>query len=618
MINSIVKNHHCLFLAYTLFLITFLVQTNVVAHSLEVINNSQLESKAHTDSNSDQTVRDRLWLFSFATNSDYYHIGKRSVTSAAEIDSVIEPEKDMAGLVVIPAPNHYELKEGVFRLEEGTILSGNDSRLDELVGYTATTILEDAGLELVISARKKRVVSLNLELEEMQPGMNKEAYSLEINRKGITISAVDEAGVFYGVQTLRQLILSGMTPDGDCLLRHVKIRDWPRFSWRAFMLDEARYFKGKEQVKKLLDEMARLKMNVFHWHLVDDLGWRIEIEKYPLLTEIGSKRRSTQVGCPMDWKSPIQSGEPHEGYYTGDEIREIVAYAEARHITIVPEIEMPGHSAAAIAAYPWLGTSGDTIAVPITFETRKEVYNVADPKVYQFLTDVLDEVMALFPSKVIHIGGDEVKYDHWKNNETVRSFMAEKGLNSPVDLQIYFTNSISRYLQSKGRRMMGWNEIMGHNLHNYQAKKDTEVKEELAEESIIHFWKGNIELANKAAGRGYQIVNSLHSSTYLDYSYQSISLKDAYHFEPVPEGLDVKYHDKIIGTGCQMWGEWIPTAGEMDFQVFPRIAAYAEVGWTQKENKDYNRFRAALPDLLKTWAKQPIYYAPLEYAEPQQ
>jgi len=362
--------------------------------------------------------------------------------------------------------------------------------------------------------------------------------------------------------------------------------------------------------------MARLKMNIFHWHLVDDQGWRIEIKKYPMLTEIGSKRRSTQIG-PMKWKSPVQSGEPHEGFYTQDEIREIVEYASERYITIVPEIEMPGHSTAAIAAYSWLGTLGDPIEVPIVFEVAKDVYDVSDPKVYRFLTDVLDEVMMLFPSEVIHIGGDEVKYDHWKNSESVRSFMAEKSLKTPADLQIYFTNSISRYLQSKGRRMMGWNEIMGHNLHDYQATADTETKEELAGETIIHFWKGDIELAENAANKGYQIVNSLHSFTYLDYDYGSISLKDAYLFEPVPEGLAPEFHDKIIGTGCQMWGEWIPTTGQMDFQVFPRIAAYAEVGWTMKENKDYSRFKMLLPNLLNIWEKQPVYFAPLEFADPE-
>jgi hexosaminidase len=276
----------------------------------------------------------------------------------------------------------------------------------------------------------------------------------------------------------------------------------------------------------------------------------------------------------------------------------------------VPEIEMPGHSTAAIASYPWLGTLKNEIEVPIKFGVGKDVYDVSDPKVYQFLTDVLDEVIRLFPSPVIHIGGDEVKYNHWKASASVQSYMQEKGLATPADLQVFFTNSISQYLQAQGRRMMGWNEILGHNLHEYQDAADTETSQKLATETVVHFWKGDIELATHAASNGYEIVNSLHSETYLDYSYTSIPLSKAYAFDPVPADLDPKYHSQVIGTGCQMWGEWIPSNGEMHFQVFPRIAAYAEVGWTQKEQKDFAAFKMALPALQKRWEEKGIYYAP--------
>jgi hexosaminidase len=352
----------------------------------------------------------------------------------------------------------------------------------------------------------------------------KEAYELIVSRTGIQIIASNNTGWFYGVQSLMQLF--PMLPDSiesvsSVKIPEVAIKDSPRFSWRAFMLDEARYFKGVEQVKIILDEMAFLKMNVFHWHLTDDQGWRIEIKKYPLLTQIGSKRKSTQVG-PLKWKSPIQSAEPHEGFYTQQEIKEIVKYAKERHINIIPEIEMPGHSSAAIASYSWLGTTKKEIEVPIKFGVGKDVYDVTDPKVYQFLTDVLDEVMVLFPSKVIHIGGDEVKYNNWKSSETVQAFMKEKRLETPAELQIFFTNNISQYLKSKGRIMMGWNEIMGHNLHEYQDAEDTKSKQQLAKGTIIHFWKGDVTLATQAARNGYEIVNSLHSNTYLDYDYNSI------------------------------------------------------------------------------------------------
>lgn len=513
---------------------------------------------------------------------------------------------------IIPQPAEMTLKSGKFQMDENTTVYANDVGLYKLINYTIAILEKDFAFAAKTTTNIKQSNSIRLVLDDAFKNKVIGAYSLEVNQQGITITSSSTQGLFYGVQTFRQLaILSVSTRE----LPGILINDEPRFSWRAFMLDEGRYFKGKEQVFKLMDEMARLKMNVFHWHLVDDQGWRIEIKKYPLLTEIGSVRSTTQIG-PLKWESPIQSGENHEGFYTQDEIREIVDYAADLHITVIPEIEMPGHSTAAIAAYPWLGSSGNTISVPTVFGVGKDVYNVTDPKVYAFLTDVLDEVIALFPSKIIHIGGDEVKYDHWKNSESIRQYMQKNGLESPADLQIFFTNRISQYIDSKSRRMMGWNEIMGHNLHEYQVAEDTEVKEELAKTSVIHFWKGDIKLVKTAVEGGFDIVNSLHSNTYLDYSYQDISLEDAYNFDPIPKDLNKKYHKKILGTGCQMWGEWIPTPGEMDFQVFPRIAAYAEVGWTSKRQKDFHGFLEALPSLLNIWKQEQIYYAPLEWPVP--
>lgn len=516
-------------------------------------------------------------------------------------------------LSVIPRPSSYEVKKGAFILTEKVKLSADN--LPRLQSYVLATLTNDLDLTLAPGTGREKQDLIGFALDPKLTGLGKEGYQLDITARGIQLRALTETGLFYGFQTLRQLALNANSTAEGRSLPFVHIEDQPRFGWRAFMLDESRYFKGMDQVKKLLDEMARLKMNVFHWHLVDDQGWRIEIKKYPLLTEIGSKRVSTQIG-PLQWKSPIQSGEVHEGFYTQDEIKAIVAYAAERHITIVPEIEMPGHSSAAIAAYSWLGASGQEIQVPIWFGVGKDVYNVANPRTYTFLTDVLDEVMTLFPSQVIHIGGDEVKYDFWKNSAEIQAYMQENNLASPADLQIFFTNTISQYLASKGRRMMGWNEIMGHNLHEYQDEDDTKAGQSLASSTVVHFWKGDIKLAEAAATSGYDIVNSLHSSTYIDYNYQQISLSKAYAFDPIPEGLDTRYHHKIIGSGCQMWGEWIPFDGQMDFQVFPRIAAYAEVGWTPAAQKDYDAFLNSLAPLLGVWNKAGIYYAPLEFANP--
>jgi hexosaminidase len=515
---------------------------------------------------------------------------------------------------IIPKPQDFSFGKSTVVINENTII------INTTASSTSAEILQNYF---------KDMYDLNLKSTEFQSlkknsihfkkdeSIVSEGYELSISESEITICALDNKGWFYAVQSLIQYCSSNAyfsKYEKSLKLKAIKIKDAPRFQWRAFMLDEARHFKGMQQVKMLLDEMALLKMNVFHWHLVDDQGWRIEIKKYPKLTQIGSKRKSTQIG-PLQWESPIQSAEPHEGFYTQNQIKEIIKYAAERHITIVPEIEMPGHSTAAIASYSWLGTSKEEIEVPIKFGVGKDVYDVSNPKVIQFLTDVLDEVMALFPSEVIHIGGDEVKYTHWKNSAAVREYMHQKNLKTPADLQVYFTNNISNYLQSKDRRMMGWNEIMGHNLHFYQDKEDTETTQKLAKETIVHFWKGDNELLTTAANNGYEIVNSLHSYTYLDYTYKVLPLSKAYSFDPIPEKLDPKYHDKIIGLGAQMWGEWIPTNGEMHFKVFPRIAAFAEIGWTKKENKDFAAFTSALKHLQKRWTEKGIYFAPDEFVE---
>ncbi len=517
-------------------------------------------------------------------------------------------------LHIIPQPNEIIQGEGSFKITPNTKISFTNSSKN-LVNNLQDFFKDQFNFSLK-TIEKESIKEDNISFKK-DLSLSDEAYELSIENNKIIICANDETGWFYGAQTLKQLLRNNAhysKYENYIEVKNLVIKDKPRFTWRAFMLDEARYFKGMKQVKMLLDEMAFLKMNVFHWHLVDDQGWRIEIKKYPKLTEIGSKRKSTQIG-PLQWESPIQSGEPHEGFYTQEEIKEIVAYAKERHITVVPEIEMPGHSTAAIAAYPWLGTSRKEIEVPIRFGVGKDVYDVTNQRVTQFLKDVLDEVMELFPSEVIHIGGDEVKYNHWKSSSSVQQYMKKKNLATPADLQVYFTNTISKYLQSKGRRMMGWNEIMGHNLHHYQDKKDTEISQKLAKESIVHFWKGDVELATTAASNGYEIVNSLHTFTYLDYHYKNLPLSKAYAFEPIPDKLDEKYHSKVIGLGCQMWGEWIPTNGEMHYKVFPRIAAYAEVGWTQKQHKDFSAFKISLKNLQKRWRKKEIYFAPDEFVE---
>lgn len=510
-----------------------------------------------------------------------------------------------ADIHIIPRPEKIEIKKGNYNLTVKTMVIYNESTRKE-ANYLSEILKKAYGIKPEIRT-KGRGIKLVIK-PRLKNELGEEGYRLLVQSKSIIIEGGTSTGVFYGIQSLRQLLPPEFEFNADkkktAIIPAMLITDQPRFPWRAFMLDESRYFKGMETVKDLLDQMALLKMNTFHWHLTDDQGWRIEIKKYPKLTSIGSFRKDTQLSR----RSKKRVGVSHDGFYTQEQIKEIIAYASERHIQIIPEIEMPGHAMAAIAAYPWLGVLGTTTEVPITFGKMPDSFNFADPKVYEFLKDVLTEVFSLFTGKVVHIGGDEVKFDAWKSSASMQALIKKEQLKSPADLQIYFTNQISQFIDNNNRHMMGWNEILGDNVHEWVDEADVQVKQTLAKSAIVHFWKGNLELINKAVSNGYKVVNSYHAQTYLDYDYKSIPLKKAYSFDPIPEGLDPKYDSKILGLGCQMWSEWIPTVQKMNLQIFPRLAAYAEVGWTSKEKKDYPKFLDAMLKLEKRWDLYGISY----------
>tara|TARA_R110001592_G_scaffold163037_3_gene396753 strand:- start:5507 stop:7186 length:1680 start_codon:yes stop_codon:yes gene_type:complete len=508
-------------------------------------------------------------------------------------------------IAILPKPTSFILQEGSFAFRDGQIIFADIEAQQIAVKDLQAYISKTSNLKTSLGQSTNASISF-FKNEALAP----EAYELVVTANNINITASDAAGYFYGVQTLKQLLTietSAETKKTIYLIPAITIKDNPRFKWRAFMLDESRYFHGEKFVKQMLDQMALLKMNTFHWHLIDDAGWRIEIKKYPLLTEVGAFRSDSEIGT---WKSGKTSGKPHGGFYTQEQIKNIVAYAKDRNINIVPEFEMPGHSSAAIAAYTWLGTAGVDIDVPVKFGRLYDNYDVTKPEVIAFIKDVLTEIFELFPSEVIHIGGDEVGYEVWENSKSVQKYMKENNIKSPADLQINFTNSISKFMEKNGRRMMGWNEILGKNIHTDFAEKkgDQEAETELAKNVVVHFWKGNLELLTDAAKKGYSIVNSLHSSTYLDYNHRNITLEKAYNFNPIPEGLDTQYHKNIYGLGSQMWSEWTPTNADVERQTFPRIAAYAEVGWTALDNKDYENFKIALQKMQKHWDSLGINY----------
>jgi len=458
-------------------------------------------------------------------------------------------------------------------------------------GYL-TEILKDMGFEptfVEASNQAYLVLALNANKQGQAEG-----YQLSVTNTGknnIQVNADAKAGLLYAMQSLRQLAV--LQSNGNVSIPCCTIKDAPAFKWRAFMLDESRHFQGMETVKRLLGEMARLKMNTFHWHLVDEPGWRIEIKKYPKLTKIGSKRDySHREITPSGWDS-IHS---KRAYYTQNEIREIVKYADARGIRIIPEIEMPAHASAAIASYPWLGT--------ISSKQKKAVwsdlYKVSDKRVIKFLRDVMDEVISLFPSKIIHVGGDEANYSIWKGSEEINKFMKSNNISTYADLQLWAINNMSNYLASKGCHMIGWNEITGDNIRN-EANNDTSKSQKLADGTIVQFWDGDISLVNKAIAKGYDVVNSDHVYTYLDYPYNVTPLEKAYSFNPIPKGLSDEEKSKILGSGCQMWGEFTPNLTRLYYQIFPRLGAYAECFWTSPDKKDYADFCERMTKIERRW-----------------
>ncbi len=434
----------------------------------------------------------------------------------------------------------------------------------------------------------------NLHLQIADTGLGAEGYQLEVSRDRITLRGESPAGVFYGLQTLRQL----MPEEGDSILQ-IRIHDKPRFAYRGLMLDVARHFMPPEYVKRFIDRMAQYKFNRFHWHLTDDQGWRIEIKKYPRLTEIGSVRSETMVGLITD--NPLRyDGTPHGGHYTQEEIREIVRYAAARHVTVIPEIEMPGHSTAALAAYPQLACTGETLSVSKIWGVHQDIY-CPHEETFRFLEDVLTEVMHLFPGPYIHIGGDEAPKDRWAAH-AAQAVIEREGLRDEHQLQSYFIERIEKFVNARGRKIIGWDEIMEGGL---------------APNATVMSWRG-MGGGITAARAGHDVVMAPSSHTYFDY-YQSQApgeplaiggytpLEKVYAFEPVPDALSEQERTRVLGAQGQIWTEYMKTGAAVDYMAYPRVLALAEVIWSPRKKRDWHgfvhRLDAHLPRLEKTGIK---------------
>ncbi len=504
-----------------------------------------------------------------------------------------------APLPLIPMPAKVVMEEGRFAVTATTPLHYHDARGKAVAGYFSALLQRTTGLSLTPSPASpgKSTTGIDFILESADEAIPREGYRLVVDGERISVTASDARGLFYGAVTLWQLITAGGEAHRVPALR---IDDAPRFGWRGYMLDSARNFHRVDEIKRVLDAMAVHKLNVFHWHLTDDQGWRIQIHKYPRLTEVGGCRiPGGEAGIDT------ASGKPRTdcGWYTQDQIRDIVAYAAERHIIVVPEIDVPGHATAAIAAYPQLGVEGRPLPVSNQRGIHANLFNVEEAT-FIFLSDVFAEVAELFPAPYVHIGADEAVKDQWKSSPRVQARMRELGLADESAMQGWFVRRLEKILATHHRRLIGWDEILEGGL---------------PPEATVMSWRG-IEGGIEAARKGHDVVMSPVSTMYLDYLQTAspnepagrpklIPLETFYAFEPVPQALEASQRHHILGLQANMWtGDTRRFAG-VEHNTFPRLAAMAETGWTPAANKDYASFLQRLPEQLRRYRKLGIGYA---------
>lgn len=520
-----------------------------------------------------------------------YLNGVKNILSEAIASETEEPVGNAASYGIIPAPESLMPRPGKFTLDNRTGLQveTDDEEFARAAEVFIDRVRTASGLDIVCKNKKRKEIILR-----KVEGLGPEEYRLKVSPEDIVAEAATPAGAFYSLQTLLQLLppeiysskkITGIKWTIPCC----EISDKPAFSYRGMMLDCGRHFYPKEFVKKFIDQMSILKLNMFHWHLTEDQGWRIEIKKYPLLTEVGSKRPYT---ADYDDKNP--DGKPHEGFYTQEDIKEIVDYAALRHVTVVPEIEVPGHSTAALAAYPALSCdSTKTYKVSTCWGIKEDVYCPSE-FTFRFLEDVFTEMLPLFPSRYWHIGGDECPQKAWKESAFCRNLMKQKGLKSYDEIQSLFVNRVSSFLRSHGKTVIGWDEILdGGNVDGMVAQS----------------YRGHAPAA-KGIRRGHYVILSPDRWCYYNY-YQAdpetepkansllLTLKKAYNYYPVVDSLPELSKKYIIGAEGCVWGEFIPDVNSAEYWTFPRMAAMSEVGWTERQNKDWQSFRVRMEKEMK-------------------
>jgi hexosaminidase len=499
---------------------------------------------------------------------------------------------------VIPQPQQLTRLDGSFRLARDTRIY-TDPASGETGDFLAARLRQATGWRFRVSGKSARALAAEnpagivLTTNAAAAALGAEGYELVASTNAVVIRAPTPAGLFYGVQTLLQLLppeifSTNAVKKTDWTLPCVQITDMPRFPWRGFMLDVSRHFFTKPEVEKLLDVMALHKLNTFQWHLVDDNGWRIEIKKYPKLTSVGAWRDGVGFGLPTNSTTAYGPDGRYGGFYTQDDIREVVAYAQKLHITVVPEIEMPGHSLAALAAYPQFGTGDGPFTVPLQGGVNPGIYSPAKDGTFQFLDDVLTEVFQLFPSQYVHIGGDEVPKGPWKNDAACQALMKREGLKNEEELQSWFIRRIGKFVNAHGKTLIGWSEILQGGL---------------AQNAVVMDWIGG---GREAASQGHDVVMTPNSNCYFDY-YQSrdhstepraiggfLPLQKVYAFEPVPANLAPEYVTHILGAQGNLWTEYIPNLKQAEYMIFPRLSALAEVTWSPKTARNFEDFQRRL------------------------
>jgi len=535
----------------------------------------------------------------------------KTVMSLCTLESAITVADEL--ISIVPQPMNIKKVGSHFILNKNSKIVAKPKSIN-VADYLARKLRTVTGFPLPIITDNKKQINKNIIIFAIDKTASddKEGYKLNVKSDYVKITAPTQTGLFYGTQSLLQLFPAEVVTDKlqtkiKWQIPGVQINDKPRFKWRGLHLDVGRHFFTVQEVKQFLDTMALYKYNTFHWHLTEDQGWRIEIKKYPKLTQIGSIRKSS----PIPEHREKADNKTYSGFYTQNEIREVVAYAKKLHITIVPEIEMPGHSQAAVAAYPWLGNTNNKVEVRTTWGVSMYTYNLEE-RTFQFLQDVLDEVMELFPSKYIHIGGDEAPKQQWLNSKNAMAKMKKEGLKNAHELQSYFIKRIENYLNAHGRYLIGWDEILEGGL---------------APNAAVMSWRSEEGGTIAANSRHYAVMTpgeycyfDLYQA--LDNKYEPpamggcVTLEKVYSYNPIPKAVKKENEKFILGAQGNLWTEFIPNFKQLQYQAFPRALALAEVVWSNQNKKNWKQFKKRMIKQYKRLELLQINYR-LDSPEPE-